>query len=107
MAVWVTASLFVTLWRVCLSFFLSLCFLLAHRGRPPAEADGVEEAAVARGARVAAAGLGQTGLRKVRAPGHRRRGRRFGGRGWASRRNRDRFGLLEGGEDRKRETGGR
>lgn len=71
-----------------------------------AEADGVEEAAVARGMWVTAAKLGQAGLFKLRAAGFHRFGFHFGSRRrqnvipW----NRDHFGLLKVENSTKSET---
>lgn len=48
---------------------------------PPAEADGIEEVAVAGGGQITAARLGQTGLCELRATGLHRFGRHFSRRG--------------------------
>lgn len=92
------------LWRGLskLAWLISVCVLalwvpawvLVSLAKPAAEADGVEEAAVAQGLRVAAAKLGQTTLCQLGATAsvHFDSGRRKRGL-W---KNRGLFGLLEG-----------
>lgn len=78
----------------------SLCSLLVLRFGPPAEADSVEEAAVACGIGVTAAGQRQTALFNLRALVlHRFAWHFFGCFIWT---NRDHFGLLESEENRSK-----